>query len=127
MLFTAVSLLVSLTGIGLAYLLYVKQPELPGAVARRLGALYGLVRNKYYIDEIYQAVFVRPLVVGSTEVLWKGVDQLAIDGAVNNAARRARRLGDAARRIQSGNIRSYAGWVALGALLVIGFLVAVSP
>ena len=123
---TALSVLVSLGGIGLAYLFYVKRPELPARAVARLGALYTLVSNKYYVDELYRLVFVRPLVIGSTEVLWKGVDQLAIDGAVNQTAKRARRLGDAARRMQSGNIRSYAGWVAIGALLVISFMVAVA-
>ena len=120
---TTISVLVSLSGIALAWLFYIRHPELPARAAAELGGLYRLIVNKYYVDEIYRALFVRPLVVGSTEVLWKGVDEMAIDGAVNTAARRTRRFGDVARRIQSGNIRSYAGWVALGALAVIFFMV----
>jgi NADH-quinone oxidoreductase subunit L len=85
-----------------------------------------LIANKYYIDEFYHFLFVRPLIVGSTEVLWRGVDQMAIDGAVNSAAKRTRRLGDTARKMQSGNVRSYAGWVALGALGVMFFMVMVA-
>jgi NADH-quinone oxidoreductase subunit L len=121
-----ISVLVSLSGIGLAWLFYVRRPELPARVAGELGGLYRLVEHKYYVDEIYRALLVRPLVVGSSEVLWKGVDQMAIDGLVNLAARRTRRFGDVARRVESGNIRSYAGWVALGALLVMFFMVMVA-
>jgi NADH-quinone oxidoreductase subunit L len=125
-LLTGASFLVSVVGIGLAWICYVRRPELPSQIAAQLGGLYRLVANKYYIDELYHFLFVRPLLVGSSEVLWKGVDQAAIDGAVNSAARRTRRLGDAARRIQSGNLRSYGGWVALGALLLISFMVVVA-
>jgi NADH-quinone oxidoreductase subunit L len=126
MILAAVSVLVSLAGISLAWVFYVRQPELPSQVAEQLGGLYRLVANKYYIDEIYRLLFVRPLIAGSTDVLWKGVDQIAIDGTVNYAARRTRRMGETARRMQSGNIRSYAGWVTLGALLLIGFMVLVA-
>jgi len=124
--FTVVSIGVSLAGIGLAWLFYVRRPELGEQTAVSLGGLYRLVLNKYYVDEIYRFLIVRPLVVGSEEVLWKGVDQVAIDGTVNLAARRTRRVGDTLRRIQSGNIRSYAAWVALGAVLLICFMVAVA-
>jgi NADH-quinone oxidoreductase subunit L len=123
---TAISVLVSLAGIGLAYLFYLRRPALPQAIAARLGVLYRLVSNKYYVDEIYRFLFVRPLLVGSSEVLWKGVDQRAIDGTILQAARRTRGLGEIARRFQSGNIRSYAGWVTLGAILLIGFMVVVA-
>ena len=125
-LLTGVSFIVSLAGIGLAWLFYVRRPELPSQVAAQLGGLYQLVAHKYYVDEIYNFLLVRPLLVGSSEVLWKGVDQIAIDGTVNLAARRTRRLGDTARRIQSGNIRSYAAWVALGALFLMAFMVMVA-
>jgi NADH-quinone oxidoreductase subunit L len=124
--FTAVSVLVSLAGIGLAYLFYVKRPELPEEAAASLSGLYRVVSNKYYIDELYRFLFVRPLMIGSSEVLWKGVDQIAIDGSVHSVAKRTRRLGEVARRLQSGNVRSYAGWVALGALALMFFMVMVA-
>ncbi|HWP83637.1 MAG TPA: NADH-quinone oxidoreductase subunit L [Terriglobia bacterium] len=123
---TGVSLAVSVAGIALAWLFYVRRPELPARCAAQFRGLYGLVANKYYVDELYNFLFVRPLVLGASEVLWKGVDVAAIDGAVNAVARRTRRLGDAARRMQSGNLRSYAGWVALGSVALIVFMVLVA-
>ena len=120
---TVVSVAVSLCGIGLAYLFYVRKPGLADAFAERLRWVYSLVEHKYYVDEIYRFLIVKPVVVGSTYVLWKAVDVATVDGIVNGAALRARRMGDRLRRMQSGNIRSYAGWVLAGAVLVIVFMI----
>ena len=81
--------------------------------------LYTLVYNKYFVDEIYDAAVVKPVVNGSREVLWKGVDVGLIDGAANGVGARARDIGGVLRLLQSGNIRSYATWVLLGSVVVI--------
>jgi NADH-quinone oxidoreductase subunit L len=122
-LFMALSLLVSLGGIGLAFLLYQVRPALADAFQARFRRVYQVVLNKYFVDEFYRFAFVRPIVVGSSELLWKAMDMAAIDGTIHRAARRTSRLGDTMRRIHSGNIRSYAGWVVLGAIVLISFLV----
>jgi NADH-quinone oxidoreductase subunit L len=85
--------------------------------------LYTFVYNKFYIDELYDALFVKPVVGGSRVVLWKGIDAGLIDGMVNGTGSRARNLGSVLRLIQSGNIRSYATWVLLGSLAVIATIV----
>jgi NADH-quinone oxidoreductase subunit L len=113
----------ALLGWYLAYLLYLKRPELPQKIADTLGGLYQAVVHKYYIDELYAALFVKPLVDGSTRILWHGVDQGVIDAAVNDTADGARHVSDAARHMQSGNLRSYAGWVAAGGALVIAYMI----
>ena len=107
----------------LAYLLYLKRPDLPQKIADTLGGLYQAVVHKYYIDEIYATLFVKPLVDGSTRILWHGVDQGVIDAAVNDTADGARHISDAARHMQSGNLRSYAGWVAAGGAVVIAYMI----
>ncbi|MGH9785376.1 MAG: NADH-quinone oxidoreductase subunit L, partial [Terriglobia bacterium] len=119
----ALSLLVSLAGIGLAFLLYQMRPAFADLLQVRFRRLYQVVLNKYFVDEFYRFAFVRPIVAGSSELLWKAMDMAAIDGTIHLAARRTRRVGDTMRRMQSGNIRSYAGWVVLGAILLISFLV----
>jgi NADH-quinone oxidoreductase subunit L len=113
----------ALLGWYLAYLLYLKRPELPQKIADTLGGLYQAVVHKYYIDELYAALFVKPLVDGSTRILWHGVDQGVIDAAVNDTADGARHVSDTARHMQSGNLRSYAGWVAAGGALVIAYMI----
>ncbi len=109
-------------GIGLAYLLYVLRPELARRAAEAAAGLHRLVLNKYYVDEAYDAAIVRPVVVGSTHLLWRAMDVGVIDAAANGVASGARGLGNSVRRVQSGNIRSYAGWVLIGALAIISFM-----
>jgi NADH-quinone oxidoreductase subunit L len=121
--FTGISVVAALLGLGLAWLLYSFQPELPQRIADTLNSLYTTVLNKYYVDDIYAAVLVKPLLAISTKVLWHGVDQNVIDATLNNSADGARQLSDSVRHMQSGNIRSYAGWVAAGAAAVICYMV----
>ena len=118
-----ISVLFSFAGLILAYVLYVSKPYLPEKIAASLGAFYGAVLNKYYVDEIYAKVFVKPLVDGSTRILWQGVDRKVIDDTVNDAADGARHVSDEVRHMQSGNVRSYAGWIASGAAVVIAYMI----
>jgi NADH-quinone oxidoreductase subunit L len=122
LLLMGVSVAVALLGCWLAYLLYYAKPELPQKIADSLGGLYQTVVHKYYIDEIYAAVFVKPLIDGSTQILWQDVDRKIIDAAVNEAGTGAKHVSAEARRMQSGNIRSYAGWIAAGSAVVIAFM-----
>jgi NADH-quinone oxidoreductase subunit L len=115
----AISVAAGVMGIALAWLMYVSKPALAESFAANVKGLYTLVYNKYFVDEIYAAAVVDPLVGGSRVVLWKGVDVGLIDGAANGVAARARNIGSLLRLIQSGNIRSYATWVLLGSVLLI--------
>ncbi len=80
----ALSLAIALLGIGLAYRFYIKQPELPAKLADRMKGLYILLLNKYWVDELYQAIFVNfgKRLCG---FLW-GVDSRVVDGAVNGSS-----------------------------------------
>jgi NADH-quinone oxidoreductase subunit L len=114
-----VSIATGLGGIFLAYVFYVAKPGLADSVAGSLNGLYTLVYNKYFVDEIYDAVIVHPIESISREVLWKSVDAGGIDGAVNNVGSSAKGIGSVLRLIQSGNIRSYATWVVCGSVILI--------
>jgi len=118
-----VSVLVALLGFFIAYVLYYKKPGTAASYARQFPALYRLVENKFYVDEIYKAVIVTPLLVFSRIVLGLIVDGGVVNGSGATAGASARGLGLLARRIQSGNIRSYAGWLALGAAAVIAVMI----
>jgi NADH-quinone oxidoreductase subunit L len=84
--------------------------------------VHKLLYNKYYVDELYAAAVVRPLVWLSRNVLWKVVDAGMIDGAVNGVAEGAAAVGDTVRHTQSGNTRSYAVWVVVGAIVVLAIV-----
>jgi len=123
LLLMGISVLVAVCGAILAWILYVSRPELPQKIADALNGFYTAVLNKYYVDEIYAKVFVKPLVDGSTSILWQGVDRKVIDDTVNNAADGARHVSDEARHMQSGNLRSYAGWIAAGAAVLLAYMI----
>ena len=113
---------VALLGLLIAFWLYLKQPGKPEALAKSLRGIYTTLLNKYYVDEIYAALIVKPLMWISSNVLWQTVDVRAIDGTVNGIAEGATGIGDGVRHAQSGNTRSYAVWVVIGALVVIAII-----
>jgi NADH-quinone oxidoreductase subunit L len=123
LLLMGVSVTVAVLGFIFAYVLYVSKPYLPQKIANALGGFYNAVLNKYYVDEFYAKLFVKPLIDGSTSILWQGVDRKVIDDTVNNAAEGARHVSDEVRQMQSGNLRSYAGWIAAGSAVVIAYMI----
>jgi NADH-quinone oxidoreductase subunit L len=116
-------LAIVLLGIGLAYLIYVKRPELPAQVTARIRGLYQLVFNKYYVDEIYDFLFVRPIHRLSESFLWKVVDVLFIDGTVNGTGNLVRATGRVLRGVQTGFVQNYALVFVLGVLIILLWIV----
>ena len=114
----AVSVAVALVGLFVADFFYRKRPGSLGARVAN-NALYRLVAGKYFIDELYNAVFIVPLMVISRLLLVGLVDTGLVNGTGTFAAFLTRSAGEGTRRMQSGNIRSYAGWLAAGAAAVI--------
>ena len=112
----------ALIGLAVAYWLYLKRPGKADGLAHSLKPVYTTLLNKYYVDELYAAMIVKPLLWISTNVLWKTADVAGIDGAVNGIADGARAIGDGVRHTQSGNTRSYAVWVVVGALVVMAVI-----
>lgn len=125
----AVSIGVGVVGIALAYYMYVVNTALPEKITSAFGGLYNLVYNKYFVDEIYDATVVSPVITGSRAVLWHGVDQNVIDGIVNGVGAESKGIGGILKLLQSGNIRSYATWVVIGGvalILVMGVVAGVA-
>lgn len=106
-----------LTGIVLAYVFYVLNPRLPESIANGLGGAYRLVLNKFYIDEIYDSLVVRPVLWSARDVFW-AMDRVVVDGAVNGVASQARAVGRVLRSWQTGSIRTYASWVVIGSVII---------
>ncbi len=117
-----VSTAIALAGIFLAYLMYIKKPELPGKLAERFRLIYKLLLNRYYVDEIYNVLFVNPTKNIAVQ-LWKRVDAGMIDGSVNGIARLVGGFGNILRLLQTGYIRNYAFYIVAGCIFVIVFAV----
>jgi NADH-quinone oxidoreductase subunit L len=119
----AASIGAALIGLFTAYLFYVAKPELPEKLANSAHAMYSIVVNKYYVDDIYNAVIVWPVVRMSREFLWKFIDSMMIDGTVNGVGNLVRGSAKVLRHMQTGYVRTYAGWILLGGVvLVVWFL-----
>ena len=111
----------ALLGIGLAFQMYRRSTEAPQRLARRFPALYRLLAGKYYVDEAYDAVVVRPLLRGSGWV-YERFDLKVIDRTLDGTAAAARSAGRGLNVLQSGLVRDYALAFLLAAILFLGFL-----
>jgi NADH-quinone oxidoreductase subunit L len=118
-----VSTLVALAGWFTAHIMYFAKPELPAKLAQQLHAIYSLLLNKYKVDELYGLVVVTPLLLLSRYLLKGLIDTGIVNGAGYAAGYTAQGFGALVARIQSGNIRSYAGWLSFGAavLLIVAY------
>ena len=112
---------VAAAGFGLAWFFWYRNPENAAAMQRRFRAVHGLLLNKYYVDELYDAVVVQPIKAVSTTVLWKGVDASGIDLTVNGVGMAVRGSSSILRRLQTGSIRTYAASLFLGAVVILGY------
>jgi NADH-quinone oxidoreductase subunit L len=111
----------SLLGLALAYIFYRRTPALPGRLASLFPGLYRLLAGKYFIDEVYDAVVVRPLVRGAEKV-YESFDLKIIDGALDGSAAAAGLAGKGLNFLQSGLVRDYALAFLVGAVIFLGFL-----
>jgi NADH-quinone oxidoreductase subunit L len=117
-----ISVALALIGIGIAYLFYVKNPALPVRLAENAKGLYTLVFNKYYIDELYEVLFVNSLKRLGTG-LWRGFDDLIIDGTVNGIAYLVGWLSSILRRVQTGFVQNYAFSIVLGGVVLVAYYI----
>ena len=115
----AVSVLTAALGFVVAFLFYYKKPGTAAALAQRAPGLYRLVENKFYIDELYHAAIITPLLIFTRLILAGLIDGGVVNGFGALSGATTRGLSSLTRRMQSGNIRSYAGWLAIGAAAVL--------
>jgi NADH-quinone oxidoreductase subunit L len=118
----AASVGVALIGIAVAYTMYVANPALPERLAARARGAYEVLLHKYYVDEIYDAVVVRPMFAFS-DWLWQFLDVRVVDGAVNGTASGMATASRLWRRWQTGNVQQYALSFLIGAVLVVAYCV----
>ncbi|HNX54430.1 MAG TPA: NADH-quinone oxidoreductase subunit L [Prolixibacteraceae bacterium] len=107
-----------------AYQTFVKKAEVPAGDEVQLPAFQRAIANKFYIDELYRAVFEKPLAIFST-FLFRKVETLILDPAVNNIGRGTAILGSLTRKLQRGNISFYLFAMVAGILLFIVFILTI--
>jgi NADH-quinone oxidoreductase subunit L len=126
-LFGHLALIVGVAGIWLAYLFYIQRPSLAGRFAREFSALYRFLLNKWYFDELYDFLFVRPaMMIGRG--LWKGGDGVVIDGmGANGLAAVTQDISRGASRLQTGYVYHYAFTMLIGVVLMAAFYLLYRP
>jgi len=119
----AVSVFVAVLGFYMAYVLYYRKPGASTALATRAKAGYALLVNKYWVDEIYSAFLITPLLMFTRGVLELLIERGIVNGSARASSMTVRGFAWATRTQISGNIRSYAGWLAAGAAAVIAAMI----
>ena len=120
---SGVAVAVALIGWYIAYAFYSQKPQRPAELAAALPSGYKLLSNKYYVDEFYGATVVKPLLAFSTYFLGWVVDKAILGGLAWLLGGISLFSGALLQRWQSGNIRSYAAWLAAGAAALLLFVV----
>ena len=116
-----VSVLIAIAGVFIALRLYSDLPKAEG-LKRRFSVLHGLLKNKWYVDEIYEMLIIRPIYVFSVG-LWKGFDIAVIDRVVLGFGRIAQWSGQTTRVIQTGAVQVYAFMLLMGLVATVGYLI----
>ncbi len=114
-----VSILIGLGGIALAWYMYMVRPKLPGIIAEKFASVHDLLYRKYYVDEIYDALFVSSTKSASTHIFWRFVDVGIIDATVNGVARAVGGASSILRKLQSGYYHHYAMGMAFGVFVLV--------
>lgn len=109
-------------GIVLAYIIYVLSPNLPVILAKTFSPLYLVLYNRYWVDEIYNFIFVKGLNFISKWILFLLVDRILIDGIINALAWLSYGIGSLFTKLQTSSVRTYALWIILGALFIVGII-----
>lgn len=111
-----------LIAIFLARMFYNKRPELATNFREKLSGIHRILLNKYYVDEIYGAILVMPVVYLSL-FLWKIVDVVFIDGLINGLATAYSDVSQYFRGVQTGQVRSYATLFVVGVVVLVAYVV----
>jgi NADH-quinone oxidoreductase subunit L len=116
------SVVIAVIGISIAYALYIASPSIPAKFTAAFPALHRAVYNKWYVDELYDFLFVNPC-KSLGNFLWKGFDVVVIDGIVDGVAYVVKGFSGILRHIQSGYVHNYALSMALGVVVIIAFYI----
>jgi NADH-quinone oxidoreductase subunit L len=122
LLLMVISVALVLFSIYMAYYFYLRNTALAGRMQKTFSGIYRILYGKYFVDELYGAVIVRPLVSGSI-FLWKIVDVILIDGLLNGLAYLVGDISRGLRHIQTGRLRNYVTVFALGVIIIMGIFI----
>lgn len=121
----SIAIIISLSFMYFAYKMYLEKKELATKIAAKYKITYAVLQNKYFIDEIYEAVFVNPIVNFSRDILWKISDVKIIDGLINFMAEAVEKFSESLRKIQVGIVQIYAFLIIVAVSLGMLYLIII--
>jgi len=121
--FMLITLAGAVVAIWFARYLYLKNLSLAHSFSQKFKGLYNLLLNKYFVDEVYDAAIVTPLIVSSEKFLWKIADNKIIDGTVNGTANLINLISKGIRKIQTGVVQFYALVMVLGIVIALFWII----
>jgi NADH-quinone oxidoreductase subunit L len=119
----AVSVILAVGGVWIARNIYLRKPSVAESISERFKGIYKLLWNKYFVDEIYDAAVVNPVVKSSESFLWKFTDNKIIDGMVNGTASLIGSISERIRKIQTGVAQIYAIVMMLGIVIALFWII----
>ncbi len=114
-----ISTTIAVTGLVIAFILYLKKTQLPLILAKNFSFIYSILFNKYYVDELYNLIIVRPTIFIARKVLVGFTDAKIIEGVVNGVPKLIGIFSGKLRRIQTGLTHHYGIMMAAGAVVII--------
>ncbi len=120
----ASSIFVAIAGLAIAYVMYIKKPDMPQKLFNSFQPVHRVLFNKYFIDELYSKLFVQPMLKASDKIIM-AFDAIVIEGIVNGVPELIGVFSRGFRKIQTGLLSNYGLVMAFGALFAIGYLIFV--
>jgi len=118
-----ISVVAALSAILYARFIFLKKPEVADKTASKFKSAYNVLLNKYFLDEVYEASIVNPIVKGSENIFWKIADNKIIDGFINGLAKLIDKISGSIKKIQTGIAQSYAFVMVLGILIALFWII----
>ena len=115
----AVSIIAGLVGIATAWYMYILRPTVPENLTNTFKGFYKVLWNKYYVDELYSFLFVRPILWFADKFIEKITDIKIIEGIVNGIPALIYKIGSLIRPVQTGQLQQYAIFMILGIIVFV--------
>ncbi|OIO27230.1 MAG: NADH-quinone oxidoreductase subunit L [Nitrospirae bacterium CG_4_10_14_3_um_filter_44_29] len=118
----AISTIAGFSGIGLAALFYLVKTDIPVRLAQKFNTVYKTLWNKYYVDELYSFIIVRPAIWTAKNILIGITDARIIEAVVNGVPKGLGEFSRILRKVQTGLVQRYAAIMALGLLIIVAYM-----
>ncbi|MCX5717695.1 MAG: NADH-quinone oxidoreductase subunit L [Nitrospirae bacterium] len=118
----AISIIAGFSGVGLAALFYLVKTDIPVMLAQKFNATYKVLWNKYYVDELYSFIIVRPTIWTAKNILIGVTDAKIIEAIVNGIPKGIGEFSRILRKVQTGLLQRYAAIMALGVLIIMAVM-----